>query len=188
MNFDLPISEIVFTAFDFETTGLTPGVDRIVEFGAVRFRGSEVLDTFDRLVNPEMPISEGALAVSGITNAMVAAQPAVGKILPEFTAFAGDTILVAHNAPFDLAFLRAALLDYSMEDVKNVIVDTLVLAKRAFPRQKSYSLQNLVAFLGVPPNNAHRAADDAEMCMKLFNACVGALSFMGDLTLGEILI
>lgn len=187
MNLELPVSQVLFTAFDFETTGLTPGVDRIVELGAVRFKAGEILETFDRLVNPGMVISEGASAVSGITNAMVVAQPEVGTILPEFVAFTEGSILIAHNAEFDLAFLRAALLDYSMNDVKNLIVDTQVLAKRAFPKQKSYSLQNLISFLNIPPNNAHRAADDAIMCMRLFHACVEALSFMGDLTLGEIL-
>ncbi|WP_455381977.1 3'-5' exonuclease [Salinispira pacifica] len=187
MNLDQPVSQVLFTAFDFETTGLTPGVDRIVEFGAVRFKGKEILATFDRLANPGIVISEGASAVSGITNAMVVAQPEVGTILPEFVSFTGESILIAHNAEFDLAFLRAALLDYSMDDVKNKIIDTQVLAKRAFPKQKSYSLQNLAAFLNLPPNNAHRAADDAIMCMRLFNACVDALSFMGELTLGEVL-
>jgi DNA polymerase III epsilon subunit family exonuclease len=187
MNLDQPVAEIEFTAFDFETTGLTPGVDRIVEFGAARFRGGQIIATFGRLANPGIVISEEASAVSGITNAMVAGQPSVEKTLPEFIQFTGDTILLAHNAPFDLAFLRAALLDSGMTDVKNPIIDTQVLAKRAFPKQKSYSLQNLIAFLKIPPNTAHRAEDDAVMCMKLFHACVESLSFMGDLTLGEVL-
>jgi len=187
MQQDLPVSEIVFTAFDFETTGLTPGVDRIVEFGGVTFKGKQILRTFERLVNPGIPISEQAAVVSGITNAMVAAEPAIGSVLPEFMQFAGDTVLIAHNAPFDLAFLRAALLEHGMGDVRNSIIDTQELAKRAFPKQKSYSLQNLIAFLKIPPNNAHRAADDAIMCMRLFLACVNSMSFMGDLTLGEVL-
>ena len=187
MNLDQPVSQLLFTAFDFETTGLTPGIDRIVELGAVRFKGKEVLETFDRLVNPGMVISAGATAVSGITDAMVIAQPEVGKILPEFVSFAGESILIAHNAPFDLAFLRAALLDHEMDDVKNLIIDTQELAKRAFPRQRSYGLQNLAVALNLPPNNAHRAADDALMCMKLFNACVETMSFMGELTLGEVI-
>ena len=187
MNLDQPVSEIEFTAFDFETTGLTPGVDRIVEFGAVKFKNGRVVGTFEKLVNPGIVISEEASAVSGINNSMVVGQPEVATVLPEFVAFAGDSVLMAHNAQFDLAFLRAALLDGKLADVKNLIIDTQVLAKRAFPRQKSYALQSLVAFLKFPPNTAHRAQDDAYMCMRLFLACVESLSFMGDISLSEVM-
>lgn len=187
MDMERLVSELTFTAFDFETTGLNAGVDRIVEIGGVRFRNNEILGTFQRLVNPGIVISEAASAVSGITNAMVVAYPAVKEILPQFMEFAADSVLLAHNAPFDLGFLRAALRDGGFDDVTNLVIDTQELAKRAFPKQKSYSLQNLVAFLRFPPNNAHRALDDAEMCMKLFLACTEALSFMGELTIREIL-
>ena len=90
MNLEQPVSEIEFTAFDFETTGLTPGVDRIVEFGAVKFRNGQVVGTFEKLVNPGIVISEEASAVSGINNSMVVGQPDVETVLPEFVAFAGD--------------------------------------------------------------------------------------------------
>ena len=182
-----PVTQVTFTAFDFETTGLYPATDRIVEFGAVTFRDGEIVDRFERLANPGMPISPDAAAVSGISDADVAESDPVAQVVPEFVEFLGTTVLIAHNAPFDLGFLRAAVASLGRPDISNTIVDTQVLAMKAFPRRKSYGLQNLAAELGLPPNRAHRALDDAIMCMRLFERCVAELSFMGDLEVGEVL-
>jgi len=182
-----PVTQVTFTAFDFETTGLYPATDRIVEFGAVTFRDGEIVDRFERLANPGMPISPDAAAVSGISDADVAESDPVAQVVPEFVEFLGTTVLIAHNAPFDLGFLRAAVASLGQPDISNTIVDTQVLAMKAFPRRKSYGLQNLAAELGLPPNRAHRALDDAIMCMRLFERCVAELSFMGDLEVGEVL-
>jgi DNA polymerase III subunit epsilon len=181
------VSSVTFTAFDFETTGLYPASDRIVEFGAVKFRDGQIVDTFERLVNPGMPISPDAAAVSGITDADVADATPVDEVVPGFATFLGETVLIAHNAPFDLGFLRAALHALGGRTVTNSIVDTQLLAMKAFPRRRSYGLQNLATELGLPPNRAHRALDDAIMCMRLFERCAQELSFMGDLELSEVL-
>lgn len=180
-------ADISFTAFDFETTGLHAGIDKIVEFGAVQFQDGKQTGSFEALCNPGIPIHPDAARVSGITDDMVAAEPSVQTVLARFIDFVGDSVLIAHNAQFDMGFLRAALLEFGLADMKNLVIDTQVLAKKAFPGQKSYSLQNLIAFLGIPPNTAHRAKDDAYMCMKLFQASSEALSFMGDITLGELM-
>ncbi len=182
-----PVAAVTFTAFDFETTGLYPASDRIVEFGAVKFRGGESIETFEHLANPGIPISPDAAAVSGISDADVVGARPVFEVVPEFVAFLGDTVLMAHNAPFDLGFLRAAVSLLGQPDIGNTIIDTQLLAMKAFPRRRSYSLQNLATDLGLPPNRAHRALDDAIMCMRLFERCVAELSFMGDLDLGEVL-
>lgn len=192
MTRDTSVADVTFVAFDFETTGLYPAQDKIVEFGAVKFKGGAVVDTFQQLANPGIPITEDAARISGIDSDMVVSAPPVAEVLPRFVEFLGEAVLVAHNAPFDLAFLRAALTSEGKGvgvggGVANTIIDTQILAQKAFPRQKSYSLQNLVGFLAIPPNQAHRALDDAVMCMKLFVACVEALSFMGELTMGEVL-
>ena len=187
MNTETPVTDVDFTAFDFETTGLHSASDRIVEFGAVRFRGSKILADFGMLVNPGIPIGAEAGAVSGISDADVSGAPPVGSILPGFVEFLGETVLIAHNAPFDLGFLRAAVQESSLPEIRNVVIDTQLLAIKAFPKRKSYALQNLATELNLPRNRAHRAKDDAEMCMKLFLACVEALSFMGDLPLSEVL-
>lgn len=187
VNTEVSVSEIEFTVFDFETTGLHSAFDRIVEFGALRFRGSEIMAEFNILVNPGVPIGAEASAVSGISDADVVAAPPVGSVLPSFIEFLGDTVLIAHNAPFDLGFLRAAMQFSELPEIRNVVIDTQLLAMKAFPKQKSYALQNLATELQLPRNTAHRARDDAELCMKLFLASVQALSFMGDLPLSEVL-
>ncbi|MFO8063298.1 MAG: 3'-5' exonuclease, partial [Spirochaetia bacterium] len=154
MDSSQSVSEITFVAFDFETTGLHPATDRIIEVGAVKFRAREVLETFDELVNPGIPVSPDAIKVSGITEEMLASKPSIDQTLPRFLQFIGDSVLVAHNAPFDVSFLRAALETTRRGEVTNMVVDTQVLAQKAYPRLKSYSLQNLVAHLELAQGNA----------------------------------
>jgi DNA polymerase III epsilon subunit family exonuclease len=166
---------------------LHPATDRIIEFGAVKFKDRQVLGSFDVLVNPGVPVTPDAVTISGISDDMLASKPAVEQALPDFMDFISDTVLVAHNAPFDMAFLRAALEMSGMSDVQNVVIDTQVLAQKAYPRLKSYSLQNLVSELSLAQGNAHRALDDAVMCKDLFLSCAESLSFMGEITLGEVL-
>lgn len=183
----IPVTECTFVAFDYETTGLHPAVDRIVEFGAVRFMIGRELAEFGELANPGIPIHPDAARVSGISDEMVLGKPAVAEVLPRFMEFAGNAILVAHNAEFDAGFLRAELHRAGLPTVENLIIDTQALAQKAFPGKKSYSLQNLVEMLGIPLNTAHRARDDARQCMRIFEHCVQALSFMGDLPLADVL-
>jgi len=187
MDLTTPVGDVEFVAFDFETTGLNPAVDRIVEFGAVRFRGESILGEFGQLVNPGMSINPDAERVSGISDEMVRDCPPIAEVLPGFVDFLGSAVLVAHNANFDLGFLRAATQTGGYGAVENLVADTLILAMKAFPRRKSYALQNLAEELQLPKGSAHRARDDAELCMRLFLACVDAMSFMGDLELKEIL-
>ena len=187
MNMEQSVSSTVFTAFDFETTGLHAGLDRIVELGAVRFRGDSIEAEIEQLVNPECEIPEDAVGVSGIDSEMIRNKQVIAEVLPDFMAMCEDSILIAHNASFDMGFLRAALQETGLPEVNNRVIDTQVLAQRAFPRQRSYSLQALIEMLEIPPNNAHRARDDAYMCMKLFHACADRLSFMGEVTLKEVL-
>ncbi len=187
MDLDASVDTLLFTAFDFETTGLYSASDRVCEIGAVQFRGAAVTAEFSELVNPGVPIPPDAGAVSGISDIMVADKPPIAQMLPVFMEFIGDSILVAHNAEFDVGFLRAALHREGLSDVANSIIDTQILAQKAFPRRRSYSLQNLAEELNIPPGAAHRAFDDAVVCMRLFRECVNALSFMGDLSLREVL-
>lgn len=187
IDLDTPVDGITFVAFDFETTGLYPATDRIVEFGAVRFRLGQELDTFSALVNPGCRIHPAAAGVSGIGDADVADKPPVAEMLPRFVQFLGDDVLLAHNARFDGAFLRAELERAAMATIRNPISDTQVLAQRAFPGRPSYALQALVEFLQIPTGRAHRAEDDARRCMRLFAHCVDAIAFMGDLPLRDVL-
>jgi len=182
------IQNITFVAFDFETTGLYPQQDDIIEFGAVKFNTQEgPIAEFRTFVDPKRPVPKEASEISGITSEMLIGEPELSLVLPQFKDFISGTVLIAHNAGFDLSFLRAALTKLNFADVDNFVIDTQQLAKKAFPGQKSYGLQNLSLFLQFPPNQAHRALDDAHMCMKLFISCASTLSFMGEITLHELL-
>lgn len=187
MDKNTPVSQISFVAFDFETTGLSSERDAIVEFGAVKFKDGKILGTFQALVDPGRPIPADAAAISGITDAMVQGQPTLAAVLPDFLKFIDGSVLMAHNAGFDLGFLRKACSQLNAPMPANMVLDTQTIARRSFPGQKSYSLQNLVAFLKFPPNTAHRALDDSQMCMKLFCACVDKKGFMGDCALGDVM-
>ncbi len=182
-----PTKEFSFIAFDIETTGLTPVVDRIVEIGAVRFRAGEVLDTFQTLVDPGIPISPGATATNGITDDMVKGQPTIERVLPGFIDFLGQDIPVAHHAPFDVDFLAIDISRLNLEVANRPVLDTSSIPKGLFPHANAYNLEYLVEFLHIPTGVLHRALADAEACMGVFNRCVAEMGGWERATIEEIL-
>lgn len=164
-----------FVALDLETTGLTPVMNRIIEIGAVRFRAGEVLDRFETLVDPGMPISPGATATNGITDDMVAGQPVIEVVLPDFIDFMEEDIPVAHHAPFDVGFLSYDISRLKLTPSAKPVLDTCVIPKSIFPHAGGYSLGYLMEFLDIPAAELHRALADAEACMAIFNRCVEEL-------------
>ncbi len=165
-----PVTNTVFTAFDVETTGFSPKNDRIVEIGAVRFRGDgEIIAATNWLVNPEMPIPFYATEVHGINDTMVANAPVFRSVWPEFAAFCRESVLLAHNAPFDLRFLRAELARAGLEAPNLPVGDTLPLFRRWFPAAGSYALEPLARFAGVQGGDYHRAEADSFYIIGIFN-------------------
>ncbi|MGI9256225.1 MAG: 3'-5' exonuclease [Salinispira sp.] len=187
INMEDSVNDIVFVAFDFETTGFNPNSDRIIEVGAVKFKDRKELDRFNELVNPGMSIPQHSVEISGIDDAMVSDAPDITAVLKRFILFIRDSVLIAHNANFDTSFLRAAASSDAELNITNIIIDTLKLARRAYPKQQSYSLQNLVKALGLRSNAAHRALDDSLQCMNIFLACAQELSVMGHISLKDVL-
>jgi len=181
------IRNTTFVAFDLETTGLIPVVDRIVEIGAVRFRTGKVLDTFQTLVDPEMPIPPGATATNGITDDMLKGQPTIEKVLPRFMDFLGQDIPVAHHAPFDVGFLTYDISRLNLTPADRPVLDTCIIPKSLFPHAHGYSLEHLVSFLNIPAGVLHRALADAEGCMGLFNRCVDEMGGPEHTTIEDIL-
>jgi DNA polymerase III epsilon subunit family exonuclease len=179
-------SKRVFIAFDVETTGLIPGVDRIVEIAGVAFRGPEVIDTFARLVDPGIPIPSSASQVNGIFDAMVRGAPPVEQALPDFLSFLGRGTAMAHNASFDVGFVSAAIDAAGLPPPEGPILDTRGLARQAFPGRFSYGLENLARDLRLDTQGAHRALADAHACRLLFQACLSALGKAGDLAVEEL--
>lgn len=162
----------VFTAFDTETTGLSANNDRLLEIGAVQFSKKGVLDTFNQLINPCCPLSPAAMAVNNITPQMVKDCPSETQVLPGFLHFIGDSVLLAHNANFDLKFVNTALVRSGYQSLQNKTGDTVHLAKAAFPELPNHKLQTLAHHFGIHPGNAHRAQDDARVCMEVFLRCL----------------
>jgi len=161
---DVPLDQLLYTAFDLETTGLDPEQDAVVALAGVHVLGRRVLrqEVFEALVNPGRPISPAATAVHGLTAEMLRDKPPLEAVLPAFRAFVQDTVLVAHNGAFDLAFLRRAGLD------QPPLLDTLLLAQPLFPDLKDYRLEALAHRFGVPATGRHTALGDALMTAEVF--------------------
>lgn len=149
-----------FVVFDIETTGLSSVNDRITEIGAVIIKDKKVIARYNSLINPEMLIPEKIVKLTGITNDMVSKERTIKEVLPEFLTFIGDKPLVAHNAMFDLGFIKnkSAALGY---EIKNTVIDTLQLSRNLLPIKK-HKLNNVCEYFGIKIDNHHRAQDDAE--------------------------
>ena len=167
------LTDITVVALDTETTGLHPIVHRLVEVGAVRFRldGWE-LATFQQLIDPEIPIPPEVQQVHGITDAMVRRKPTIEHVLPPFIEFLGesDTIVLAHNAPFDLGFLAMALTRLGIVYPLHSLFDTLEMARRLYPTWPSHSLEHVAMRLNVASRAEHRALSDARLVKEIFLA------------------
>ena len=165
----------VFTAFDIETTGLEPRTDHIVEIGAVKFDKNGLAARFSALINPGIAMPPEAEKVNNISDEMLRGKPSLDTVLPDFLFFIRNTILMAHNAPFDCGFINGKLkknpASKNIDAGPHSIVDTLVFSRESFPGRRSYSLQNLAADLRINVLDAHRAEDDARVCMEIFIRC-----------------
>ncbi|MGI5849170.1 MAG: PolC-type DNA polymerase III [Christensenellales bacterium] len=162
-----------YVVFDLETTGFNPYCCGITEIGAVRLRHGEIVDTFSTFVNPQQPISRQITDTTGITNEMVADAPKTQEALRMFKHFAGSAPLAAHNAPFDMGFLKKHGNDCGIV-FDNSCMDTLWLFRRTLPGHASYSLGKLAADLGIALRH-HRALDDAVCTATIMKMCMDAV-------------
>lgn len=168
-----------FIAFDLETTGTVPGVDQIVEIGAVRFNNGVVESVFSTLVDPLRSIPPGASAVNGITDDMVQGKPTIDTLLHSFAEFCEDFIMVAHNAPFDAQFLISDIKKHESTSPRGVILDTLPISRKVFPGIPNYKLGTLVQHLKIPSTGFHRAEEDATYCGHVFLELIKRISIGG---------
>lgn len=160
-NFDERKEYSTFVVFDIETTGLSAKNDMITEIGAIKIENGKIVDSFSQLINPEMPIPEKITNLTGITNEMVKDKPTIGQIIHDFKKFIGDHVLVAHNAAFDVGFIREKFKLFNLV-LNNPVLDTLELARAVFPELKSHKLNVIADHLKVDLINHHRAVDDAK--------------------------
>ena len=156
-----------FIVVDIETTGFNPQIDKITEIAAYKINRSEIVDTFKSFVNPEIEIPEGITALTGITNEMVRDADKSEVVLKTFLEFCGDAIIVAHNAEFDLNFIKHNLELIGI-GYNPTIIDTLALSRELLPELKSFRLNTVCEALDVELQSHHRAENDAEATANVF--------------------
>ena len=177
--------DTTYCVLDLETTGFSFRTEKITEIGIMKIKNGEVLDEFSCFVNPEKPIPQRVVEVTNITDDMVKGAETIDKIFPKMMEFIGNSILVAHNADFDIGFLKynAKELGYTLD---NTYIDTLRLAKELFPDYKKYKLGIIAENLGIKVEVAHRALDDVDTTVKVFNVMIDMLKEKGAVKIEDI--
>ncbi len=167
----LSLQEATFVVFDLETTGGSAKRNQITEIGAVKVRGGEVVGEFQTLVNPRTTIPPSIVLLTGITDSMVADAPPISAVLPGFIEFIRGAILVAHNAPFDMGFLKRALAEHAYPAPRTQVVDTVRMARQLVTRDEvpNHKLGTLARYFAVPVTPNHRALADARATVSVFH-------------------
>jgi DNA polymerase-3 subunit epsilon len=184
---DTPLAALAYTVFDTETTGLDPaGGDEIIQIGAARIVNGRLLrqEALEQLVDPERGIPAAGIPIHGITPDMVRGQPTIAEVLPAFHAFARDTVLVAHNAAFDLRFLQLKEAATGVR-FEQPVLDTLLLSALVHPQQESHRLEAIAERFGIPVIGRHTALGDALVTAEVFLKLLPLLQGLGITTLGQ---
>lgn len=183
-----PLHDVTFVVVDLETTGGNAADCAITEIGAVKVRGGRALGEFQTLVDPGRPIPAFIQILTGITTAMVAGAPRLSAALPAFLDFAGDCVLVAHNAPFDVSFLRAGAAQLGVAWPGYPVIDTAHLARQLVTRDEAANrkLGTLAALFGAAQTPDHRALHDARATVDVLHALIGRVGNLGVTTLEEL--
>ncbi|MFW2514431.1 DEDD exonuclease domain-containing protein [Demequina sp. SO4-13] len=176
-----PLSATTFVVVDLETTGGSSRDCEITEIGAVKTRGGEIVGEFQTLVDPGGPIPPFIVALTGITDAMVVAAPPIAQVLPSFLEFLGDAVLVAHNARFDVGFLKEACRRHGYAWPAPEIVDTVLLARRATTKEEAPNkkLATLARVFGTRVTPNHRALEDARATSEVLHGMLERLAAFG---------
>ncbi|MGM0827216.1 MAG: PolC-type DNA polymerase III [Bacillota bacterium] len=159
---DLPLEDSTYIVFDVETTGLSAVYDTIIELAAVKIRDGEVIDKFESFANPHHPLSATTIELTGITDDMVQTAPDINDVLHDYHKWAGEDILVAHNASFDMGFLNTGYQKAGLPKATNPVIDTLELARLLYPQFKNHRLNTLAKKFDIELTQHHRAIYDAE--------------------------
>jgi DNA polymerase-3 subunit epsilon len=189
IDLDRKLSELTYTVFDTETTGLEPSKgDEIIEIGAARIVNNRLLkqETFNQIVDPERPLKPESIPIHGITEDMVRGQPNIDIVLPAFHAFCEETVLIAHNAAFDMRFLQLKEERTGLRFTQPVL-DTLLLSAVVHPNQESHKLDVILERLGISIDTRHNALEDAVATGEVFLKLVPLLEEKGIVTVRQAL-
>lgn len=189
IDLDRKLSELTYTVFDTETTGLEPSKgDEIIQIGAARIVNNRLLrqEVFDQIIDPECPLKPASIPIHGITEDMVRGKPNIDIVLPSFHEFCEDTVLIAHNAAFDMRFLQ---LKEERTGIKfsQPVLDTLLLSAVVHPNQESHKLDVILERLGISIGSRHNALQDSLATAEVFLKMIPLLEDMGITTIGQAL-
>ena len=174
-----------YVVFDLETTGFSPETNRIIEIGAVKVQNGKIVDKFSTFVNPQVPIPFRIEQLTSINDSMVIDAPVIADILPEFMKFCEGCVMVAHNADFDMSFIKKNCQRLDIP-CKPTVVDTVALARVLLPNLNRFKLDTVAKALGVSLENHHRAVDDAGCTAEIFVKFIEMLRDRGMSTLDEV--
>jgi DNA polymerase III epsilon subunit family exonuclease len=190
---DRLLVDVPFVVFDLETSGAAPSTGAAVtEIGAVKVLGGSVVSEFQTFVNPGHYLSDFITSLTGITDSMLAQAPTIDQVLPTFLDFLGpdrETVLVAHNAPFDMSFMKAAALAHEYEWPEYKVVDTARVARYVLDRDEvpNCKLSTLAPFFGSTTSPSHRALDDARATVDVLHGLFERLGSRDVTTLDQLL-
>ncbi|HET9712949.1 MAG TPA: exonuclease domain-containing protein, partial [Pyrinomonadaceae bacterium] len=163
------LRDLDFVVVDVEATGAKTPPNRLIELGAYRIRGGRIVDKFLSLVNPEIPIPRFVASLTGISNDMVKDAPVFAEVAPQWLGFVSDSVLVAHNAPFDTSFLNHEISRvYANHRMLNPHLCTVRLSRRAFPELSNHRLETIAQHFSIPIASRHRAGSDALATAEIF--------------------
>ncbi len=165
---DVMIDEETYIVFDLETLGLNSHENEIIEIGAIKLQGRRIVDRYSQLINPRKKVPKKIQEITNINDSLLADKPTIEEVLPKFVEFIGDATMVAHNAPFDMGFLKRDIKKYLGIDFNPAVIDTLQMARDLYPDQKGYGLKPMTKFLKVALENHHRAVDDSQATAAMF--------------------
>jgi DNA polymerase III subunit epsilon len=184
-----PLFDVTFCVLDLETTGVSPSECAITEVGAVKYRGGDLLGSFQTLVDPGLPIPPSITYLTGITESMIYDAPRIESVLPAFMEFIGETVIVGHNVRFDLSFLEAATRRLGYGRLSNDSVDTARLARRLVRAEvRNLRLHTLAAHFRSPVSPNHRALEDARATAHVFHALLERAGSLGVTNLDDLLV
>ena len=177
--------DTTYCVLDLETTGFSPKTEKITEIGIMKVKEGKVIDEFSCFVNPEKPIPERVVEVTHITDDMVKDAETIDKVFPKMLEFLGNSVIVAHNAAFDVGFLKynAKVLGF---DFDYTYLDTLALARKVYPNLKKYKLGKIADYLNIKVEVAHRALDDVDTTVKVLNEMMKVIKERGAKTVEDI--
>ncbi len=185
------LSATTFVVVDLETTGGSPGVNAITEIGAQKVRGGKVIGEFQTLINPGVPIPPFITVLTGITESMLLPAPRIDEVFPQLLEFLGsesETVLVAHNAPFDVGFLKAAAAGLGYNFPKYQVLDTVRIARQVLTKdeERNYKLETLSQIIKTETTPTHRALDDVRATVSVLHGLIERLGSFGIFTLEEL--